>query len=122
MFVERRLGRVGITMGPFIGDLTAFHTITAEQGDGFVHVMDRVRIAKENGQDHSSLICCCGLCEVMQRCFSPPKLNGHIDQSVASMARLRAMIENGDCTSSDLPPDLILDGEEEPVSRQPLLS
>lgn len=123
MFVERRRGRVGLTMGPFGGDLTAFHTITAELGDGFVQVTDRVRIVKENGEDHSSIICCCGLCEVMQRCFLPPKLDGHIDQSVASMTRLRVMIENGEnALMADDVPALIVDGEDETVSRQPLLS
>lgn len=122
MFVERRRGRVGLTMGPFSGDLTAFHTITAELGDGFVQVTDRVRVVKENGEDHSSIICCCGLCEVMQRCFLPPKLDGHIDQSVASLTRLRVMVENGESAVMDSAPDLIVDGEDDPVSRQPLLS
>jgi hypothetical protein len=121
MFVERRRGKVGLTMGPFSGNLTAFHTLTAVEGDGFVTITDRVRVAKDHGEDHSSIICCCGLCDVMQRCFLPPKLDGHMDQSVASMTRLRVMIENGESEFMDATPDLIVDGEEDGVSRQPLL-
>jgi hypothetical protein len=128
MFVERRRGKVGLTMGPFSGDLTAFHTLTTEvqqDGGGFVKITDRVRVSKEMGEYHSSVVCCCGLCSVMQRCFLPSKLDGHMDQSIASMTRLRVMIEHGESSSCAMDdgdaPDLIVNGEEEGVSRQPLL-
>eukprot|EP00545_Synedropsis_sp_CCMP1620_P002598 CAMPEP_0119005658 /NCGR_PEP_ID=MMETSP1176-20130426/1851_1 /TAXON_ID=265551 /ORGANISM="Synedropsis recta cf, Strain CCMP1620" /LENGTH=488 /DNA_ID=CAMNT_0006957493 /DNA_START=62 /DNA_END=1528 /DNA_ORIENTATION=+ len=122
MFVERQRGQVGLTMGPFAGNLTAFHTISIIECDGFVKIVDRVRVARDE-EDHSSLVCCCGLCDVMQRCFMP-KLDGHIEQSVASLTRLRVMIENGQSALLDYepPPDLIVEGEEEGVSRVPLLS
>jgi hypothetical protein len=123
MFVERRRGQVGLTMGPFAGDMTAFHTLSVIEGDGFVKIVDRVRVSRDD-EEHSSVVCCCGVCGVMQRCFMPSQLDGHIEQSMASMTRLRVMIENGETAlmDYDAPPDLIVEGEEESVSRLPLLS
>lgn len=123
MFVERQRGQIGLTMGPFAGDMTAFHTISIVDGGGFIKIVDRVRIARDDNDNHThaAVVCCCGLCDVVQRCFMPSKLNGHMDQSEASMARLRVMVENGETALS--PPDLIVEGEDENgVSTVPLLS
>ena len=118
MFVERQRGKVGLTMGPFPGHQAASHSISVVQREGFVKVTDRVRISpgEEEYNDHWQI--CCGLCDVLQRCWMP-KLDGHVEQSVVSLTRLRVMIEKGEASE---PPDLILDGEEEGASKLPLLS
>jgi hypothetical protein len=99
------------------------YTLNAVQCDGFVNITDSVvRAAKNIGEKHASGVSCCDLCDMMQRCFLPPKLDGHVDQSVASMTRLRVMLENGESVlMEDDAPELIVDGKEEGVSRQPLL-
>jgi hypothetical protein len=65
-----RRGKVGLTMGPFSGNWTAFHTITAVRKMVSSPITDRVRVARDHGEDHSSVICCCGLCDVMQQYVS----------------------------------------------------
>mmetsp|Transcript_16093 Transcript_16093/g.23683 ORF Transcript_16093/g.23683 Transcript_16093/m.23683 type:complete len:422 (+) Transcript_16093:123-1388(+) len=119
MFVERQRGQVGITMGPFPGGLTAFHTIRATECSGYVKVMDRVRIGNEDQQ--SSNICCCNnIYEGVKRCFMPRQLDGHKEQAVASITRLRIMVENGESELYSKP--LTLESEEEGASSIPLLS
>ena len=44
--------------------------------------IDRVRVAKDMWEDHSSVVSCRALWNVMPRFFLPPKLHGHIQQAV----------------------------------------
>ena len=119
MFVERRRGKLGLTIGPFCGDLTAVHSLTVKQLDGCVEITDRVRIAKIEEPGKFSVQCCCGLWDVVHRCLLNSKLESHMNQAISSLTRLRVMLESGEVQS---PPDLILDGEEDGVSRIPLLA
>jgi hypothetical protein len=119
MFVERRRGKLSLTIGPFCGDLTAFHSLTVNQLDGCVEIKDRVRVAKIDEPGKSSVQCCCGLWDAVHRCLLYSKLKCHMNQAISSLTRLRVMIEHGEVNS---PSDLILDGEEDGVSRTPLLS
>lgn len=93
MFVERSRGQVGLTVGPFPGDLYAHHTINVvETSDGVV-VMDKLRLAKE--EEYSSLVYCCGLCNAVQSCWMPV-LDGHKELALTSMHRLRFLMERGE--------------------------
>jgi len=118
MFVERQRGQVGITMGPFSEGLTCFHTIRISECDGYIKVIDRVRLGNEDEQ--SSLICCCNhVYARMKRCFIS-KLDGHKEQAVASITRLRVMVENGEVELYS--ENLIIGDEETRASSAPLLS
>jgi hypothetical protein len=59
MFVERRQGQVGFTVGPFSGGMQAAHTISVFEEGGRIRVVDRVRLNKEEEEirKHVSLRC-----------------------------------------------------------------
>jgi hypothetical protein len=93
MFVERQRGRVGLTVGPFAGDVMVSHTITAleDPGQNKLTIVDRVTLAR----DTSSSELLCGLLECLESCFLP-SLKGYMDQVVSSMTRLRVLVESGE--------------------------
>jgi len=121
MFVERRRGQVGITMGPFPGDLTAFHTIKVAEGDGFIRVVDKVRIGYEELNSDEMDCCCNGVYDSIKRSLFGSKLESHIEHSIASMTRLRVMIENGEIESSFTHSSSLILEEDKGASDLPLL-
>ena len=92
MFVERQKGRVGLTVGPFPGDLTVSHTISVDDTEpNMMKIVDRVTLAR----DVSGSELLCGLFECFESCFLPT-IKGYIDQTVSSLTRLRVLVENGE--------------------------
>jgi len=122
MFVERQRGQVGITMGPFPGDLTVFHTIKVVKGDGFIRVMDKVQIGHEELNSDNIDYCCSNFYDTIKQCFFGFKLESHIEHSITTMTRLRVMIENGEVDSLYTPPSSLTLEEERGVFDLPLLS
>jgi hypothetical protein len=102
MFVERRRGRVGLTVGPFHGCIHASHTITVskDEGDGGrVLVVDRVRLTRDD-EDASlaNLLSCAPFESCLSRCMLP-SVAGYLDQVTTSMARLRLLVERNGVSS-----------------------
>ena len=91
MFVERQKGRVGLSVGPFDGDVTVSHSITFST----INITNTVSLSRVE----SSSKVCCGLFEGLQMLFSPT-LQGYTDQVVSSMLRLRLLIETAKRQSS----------------------
>ena len=117
MFLERQRGQVSLSIGPFAGGLTAFHRIEVTDFQGVTSITDRVHVGKETSS--SSNICCCGILKAMQLWFQP-NIDGHMEQALESMIKLRVLLEHGDRTSRDGIP--IIEGEEiDGVSIQALL-
>jgi hypothetical protein len=96
MFVERRRGRVGLTVGPFHGGILASHTITASKDDsvgGLVRVVDRVRLTHDDEDVSLASFFCCGAFESCLSRSVLPSVSGYLDQVTTSMARLRLLVE-----------------------------
>lgn len=96
MFVERRRGQVGLTIGPFSGGIHASHTISVSDEGGRVSIVDRVRLTRDmEGASMSSLF----LCGVLDSCLLSsclmPSLAAYMKQVSTSMARLRILVESG---------------------------
>lgn len=93
MFIERRTGRVGLTLGPFSGGIHAAHHIHVSEVRGKLCVVDRVRLSR-NAEEASSFsgIFTCGL---LDSCLSPP-LKSYMEQVSTSLARLRLLVESGE--------------------------
>ncbi|KAG7356292.1 hypothetical protein IV203_000978 [Nitzschia inconspicua] len=98
MFVERRRGHVGLTIGPFHGGIHASHTITVSTDiNGRVNVLDRVRLTRnEEEMSLSGFFGCFDSC--LSRCVLPSTV-GYLNQVMTSMARLRLLLENSDIAS-----------------------
>lgn len=98
MFVERRRGHVGLTVGPFHGGINASHTITVTTGsDGRVSIVDRVRLTRnEEEVSLTSFFGCFDSC--LSRCVLP-SITGYLNQVTTSLARLRLLVENTDISS-----------------------
>lgn len=105
MFVERVAGRVGLTLGPFPGDIHVSHKlrVTQLEGSGKIRIEDSVRLRKsDNDDEDGNCIAFCGIFSVLQRCFLPTT-EDYIDQVLSSMARLRFLVENGEAYVSCSP-------------------
>ena len=97
MFVERRRGQIGLTIGPFRGGIHAAHTIKVAEVGGRVHIVDRVHLRRDTeGASIASLF----LCGVLDSCLLSsclmPSLKAYMDQVSTSMARLRLLVESGE--------------------------
>jgi len=96
MFVERSIGQVGLTIGPFRNGVFATHSIRIFEENGRVRVVDRVRLNQEqDAESFASLF----LCNVLDSCLNSclmPALHGYMDQVTTSLARLRLLIESND--------------------------
>lgn len=95
MFVERRRGQVGLTVGPFSGGMYAAHTITVFEEGGHIRIVDRVRLNKEEEEGLS--IASMFLCGAFDSCLSScllPSIGGYLNQVTTSMARLRILVES----------------------------
>jgi hypothetical protein len=95
MFIERRRGQVGLTVGPFSGGIHAAHKLSVEQGpDGLVRVIDRVRLAKqEEDLGLVSSMYLCGMMDRLERCLLP-SVSAYMEQTVDSLAKLRVLSRN----------------------------
>jgi hypothetical protein len=99
MFVERRRGHVGLTIGPFHGGIHASHTIHVSEdanNSGSIRIVDRVRLTRD--EEVLPLIGFLG-CGVVGSCLSHcllPSIVGYVDQVTTSMARLLLLLENND--------------------------
>jgi hypothetical protein len=95
MFVERRRGQVGLTVGPFSGGIHAAHTISVFEGEGGrIRVVDRVRLTQEEDPVPISSMFLCGVLDSWFSSCLLPNLGGYMDQVTTSMARLRILVEN----------------------------
>ena len=104
MFIERRRGQVGLTVGPFSGGIHAAHKFTVEQGpDGFVRVMDRVRLTKhEEDLGIVSSMFLCGMMDSLECCLLP-SVSAYMEQTVESLAKLRVLSQNERLRGGNLP-------------------
>lgn len=99
MFVERRRGHVGLTIGPFHGGIHASHTIHVSEdtnNSGSIRIVDRVRLTRD--EEVLPLIGFLG-CGAVGSCLSHcllPSIVGYVDQVTTSMARLLLLLENND--------------------------
>lgn len=100
MFIERRHGRIGLTIGPFHGGIYAYHSISVSQEDqssnnSRIRIIDHVRLTRENQEESFSSVGILGC--AMGSCLSHfffPSVTGYIDQTALSMARLLVLLEN----------------------------
>jgi len=104
MFVERRRGQVGLTVGPFHGGVHASHTISVAQdptNGGKVKVVDRVRLIRDEQEVSLASFFWCGAFEsCLSRCVLPSVV-GYLSLVTTSMARLRLLVENSDLTAGN---------------------
>jgi hypothetical protein len=107
MFVERRRGRVGLTIGPFHGGIHASHTIHVSEdanNSGSIRIVDRVRLTRD--EEVLPLIGFVGY-GVVGSCLSHcllPSIVGYVDQVTTSMARLLLLLENNDILAENSHP------------------
>jgi len=100
MFIERRQGRIGLTVGPFNGGIYATHSITVSSEDpisnsGRIRIVDHVRLTHDNEEEifFLSRIFGCAMGSCISHFFLP-SIAGYVDQVTMSMARLRILLEN----------------------------
>ncbi len=102
MFVERRRGHVGLTIGPFSGGMHASHHISVSESDGGVRIVDRVRLTRDTEEASIPSLFFCGVLDscLLRSCFMP-SLNAYMDQVSTSMARLQILV-----ASDELSPEM----------------
>jgi hypothetical protein len=105
MFVERRRGHVGLTVGPFHGGISASHSISVScdsNNGGRVKIVDRVRLVRdEEDVSIASFFMCSAFDSCLSRCVLPSVV-GYLNQVTTSMARLRLLVENSDISSGNV--------------------
>ena len=99
MFIERRRGHIGLTIGPFHGGIHASHTINVSSQCpsstvGKIKIVDRVRLTHED-KEVSLLgkVFGCGVGSCLSQLFLP-SIGGYMDQVTLSLGRLRILLEN----------------------------
>ena len=99
MFVERRRGQVGLTMGPFTGGVYATHHIRVCDYEGRIRITDRVRLSRNLEASSWSCMLFYGILDsfMLNSCLLP-SLKAYMNQVSTSMARLRILIERTDST------------------------
>lgn len=103
MFVERRRGHVGLTIGPFHGGIHASHTIHVSEdtnNSGSIRIVDRVRLTRDEevGFVGYGVVGSC-----LSHCLLP-SIVGYVDQVTTSMARLLLLLENNDILAENSHP------------------
>ena len=103
MFVERRRGHVGLTIGPFHGGIHASHTIHVSEdanNSGSIRIVDRVRLTRDEevGFVGYGVVGSC-----LSHCLLP-SIVGYVDQVTTSMARLLLLLENNDILAGNSHP------------------
>ena len=102
MFVERRRGHVGLTVGPFHGGIYASHTIMVhEEEGGVVRVVDRVRLNKEENELLLAGMFFCGVFDSLNRCLLP-SLGSYMEQVTKSLIQLRGLVERREAQERNL--------------------
>ena len=97
MFVERRRGHVGLTMGPFCGGMYATHHIRICESEGRIRMTDRVRLSRNmEGAPWSSMFISEILDNLMLHSCLLPSLKAYMTQVSTSMARLQVLIRRVD--------------------------
>lgn len=100
MFVERRRGQVGLTIGPFSGGIQASHHIRVSESDGRVRIVDRVRLTRDTeGASMASHLLCGVLDSCLLRPCLVPSVQSYMNQVATSMARLQILVVNNDVSS-----------------------
>ena len=94
MFVERQRGRVGLSLGPFAGDVTVSHSFSVAN----MNIIDTVTLSR--GASSTELLC--GIFDCLESLFLPT-VKGYMDQVVSSMIRLRLLVETGERGHSSIP-------------------
>jgi len=99
MFIERRRGQVGLTMGPFSGGVYATHHIRVCEYEGRIRITDRVRLSRTVEASSWSCMLFYGILDsfMLNSCLLP-SLKAYMNQVSTSMARLRILIERIDST------------------------
>jgi hypothetical protein len=94
LFVERQLGQMGLTVGPFPGATETTHKIrvSTNEQNGKIRIVDEVRLQKDSTESFSS---CYGIWGSIESLLLPT-VDDYVDQVLSSIARLRFLIENGD--------------------------
>ena len=106
MFVERSRGQVGISMGPFVGNMMAEHTFSIQDiaverassdvGPGAtsgVSITNTVRMTREDHADGGGSYSC-GLFSMLQQWFLPG-MAGYMDQAILSLEKLSDVVCDG---------------------------
>jgi len=102
MFIERRHGRIGMTIGPFHGGIYACHSMSVSSEDpssngGRIRIIDRVRLTSDNEEEFffagRMFGCAMGSCLGQ---FFFPSIAGYADQVTMNMARLRILLERNE--------------------------
>lgn len=104
MFIERRHGRIGLTVGPFnvgVGvGVVVSHSISISSEDpsssgGRIRIVDRVRLIHDNEEEMYFLgrMFGCAMGSCLSHFFFP-SIDGYVDQATMSMARLRILLEH----------------------------
>jgi hypothetical protein len=94
LFVERLVGRVSLTLGPFPGNVHVYHRLKVSVGENAsdrILIEDAVRIGRgdDDGAGDSDY---CGL---LDHCFLPT-VQDYMDQVMVSLAQLRFLLEQGE--------------------------
>ena len=104
MFVERQRGQVGLTIGPFPGQIEVSHKLKIQapttdaksqhqQHLSRIRIVDEVRVQKDTDDDES--VSFCGIFDALEKLLLPT-VEDYMDQVLSSMARLRFLVENGE--------------------------
>ena len=99
MFVERLHGRVGLSIGPFHGGISASHAITVSMEDGRVKVTDRVRLIRDEQDMSMSSFFMCGAFDCCLNQCMLPSVAGHMNQVMTSMARFKLLAQSSASSS-----------------------
>jgi hypothetical protein len=123
MFVERTRGRVGITLGPFPGNVQVVHQLVVEEEQlplvGRWRIVNQVRLQPYGTTSDIGTSSYCGVWDVLERCFLPT-VDDYMDQVLSSMARLRFLIEQQQQQGES--PVAMHSGSDTDSLRTPLLS
>jgi hypothetical protein len=100
MFVERRRGQVGLTVGPFQGGVFVSHSIVVREEQGQsggirVRVVDRVRLTTTEDDELSlASMFLCGVLDSINSCLLPT-VGSYMEQVTKSLIHLRGLVETG---------------------------
>jgi len=89
MLVERQRGKIGITIGPFAGMITASHTITIHEEGGNIKVVNRVQLGREEERSYDYL----GISKSVESCILPT-IDSYMNQVASSMRKLCHLIRD----------------------------
>jgi len=120
MFIERSKAQVGLSIGPFKGGTILSHTITVleirgENDECSITLVDDVKILDKDEEYRKF----CSCFEMIQ--WSPPSVDGYMDQTIKSLENLRSLVQSRGITASARNSNIISHPEENSTMTQPLL-